>query len=241
MQLGPSQERRLVILQDDWIETDVRVGSSSIFFSAVAHVYNLGDILNVLGDFVPLSPSSSSITLTISVTSQNNLIILHPDLLLTATALSNAPQCRRKPLLSALIRSSSDTTPALVWGNLLHEVMQACLSEARWEESWIAEQIDEKISQNLMELVKLNIPVEQAKRELTARAKGLQSFATRYLSDNPKVKNIDSSCQSTPEPLIFSLKAYSPIRGPRLISYHRFLRFRSCLTSKKTSGHQRMA
>ena len=48
-----------------------------------------------------------------------NLLILHPDMLLTATALSKAPQCMRKPLLTSLVRSTSDITPALVWGSML--------------------------------------------------------------------------------------------------------------------------
>ncbi|PPR02905.1 hypothetical protein CVT26_009751, partial [Gymnopilus dilepis] len=118
----PGDERVEVALYDDWYQTDVRID----------------DIINVIGHFSQ-SPSHNhsshphSPKRTISITSQTNFLILHPDLLLTATALSNAPQCRRKPLLSSLVRSSSDTTPALVWGSMLHEVMQRCLVEERWD------------------------------------------------------------------------------------------------------------
>lgn len=166
-----NQERRLVILRDDWAWTDVRSG----------------DIINVIGAFTTATPSTSSIVSSIAITSKANLLVLHPDLLLTATALSNATQCRRKPLLSTLVRSSSDTTPALVWGNMLHEVMQSCFTAGRWEESWMNEKIDEVIYKGLNELLKLDVSVEQAKREVKTRAKGLLVFSQKYLSDTPKV------------------------------------------------------
>ncbi|KAF8232801.1 Dna2-domain-containing protein [Tricholoma matsutake] len=165
-----NQERRLVILRDDWAWTDVRSG----------------DIINVIGAFTTATPSTSSIVSSIAITSKANLLVLHPDLLLTATALSNATQCRRKPLLSTLVRSSSDTTPALVWGNMLHEVMQSCFTAGRWEESWMNEKIDEVIYKGLNELLKLDVSVEQAKREVKTRAKGLLVFSQKYLSDTPK-------------------------------------------------------
>lgn len=140
----------------------------------------LGDTINVLGSF-----TSNSITINLKA----NFVIHHPDLLITATALSNALQCRRKPLLSALVRSTSDISPALVWGNMLHEVMQSCLSSGHWEESWVQNKIDSVVRDGLMELVKLNVTVEDAKREVKFRAKGLQAFAQKYISAAPKVSH----------------------------------------------------
>jgi DNA replication ATP-dependent helicase Dna2 len=144
-----------------------------------------GDIVNAIGPF-EISPSSARPT--IRITAQTNLLILHPDILLTATALSNAPQCARKPLLSSLVRASSDITPALVWGNMLHEVMQTCLSEKRWEEAWINERIDQVLMNGLGMLLALNVSVETARTELRRRAIGLTIFKDRYIADTPKVQ-----------------------------------------------------
>lgn len=172
MKLDKREERRLVILCDDWAWTDI----------------HSGDTINVIGHFTSDTPSTSSTVSSISITSKSNLLILHPDLLLTATALSDATKCRRKPLLSNLVRSSSDTTPALVWGNMLHEVMQSCFTSGRWEESWMNEKIDEIIHKGLSELLKLEVSIEQAKREVRTRAKGLLAFSQKYLSESPKVR-----------------------------------------------------
>jgi DNA replication ATP-dependent helicase Dna2 len=172
VKLDRSTERRSVILRDDWTWTNIRSG----------------DIINIIGTFTSATPSTSSIVSSITITSKSNLLILHPDLLLTATALSDATQCRRKPLLSNLVRSSSDTTPALVWGNMLHEVMQSCFSTGRWEEFWMNKKIDEVILKGLNELLKIDVSVEQAKHEVRTRAKGLLVFSQKYLGDTPKVR-----------------------------------------------------
>lgn len=111
-------------------------------------------------------------------------------MLLTATALSNAPQCLRKPLLTTLVRSTSDTTPALVWGSMLHEVVQRCLLEKKWDEASIDKCLHNAISDGLGELVKLGLSEEIALTEMRERAKGFKVFAERYLGDVPKVINL---------------------------------------------------
>ncbi|KXN86785.1 DNA replication ATP-dependent helicase/nuclease DNA2 [Leucoagaricus sp. SymC.cos] len=182
VKLDPGEERRSVTLQDDWIVTDARIG----------------DIINVIGPFeTPAATSSTSfVTPSIRITSKSNYLILHPDILITATALSNASQCRRKPLLSSLVRSTSDITPALVWGNILHEVMQLCMSENRWEQKWVEERINEAVKKNLVNIVRIEMTVEEALTEVKVRAKGLLVFAEKYLGNKPKPAGVLSDTRS---------------------------------------------
>lgn len=166
-----------VYLYNDWYQTDVRAG----------------DIFNVIGAFIAVPPSvacSSSapaLTRSIAITAQAHLLIMHPDLLLTATTLSTAPQCTRRPLLSSMVRSSTDITPALVWGNMLHEVMQRCLKDDKWDEVFLTQCIDRAVQGRLGDLVKIGVTEETAKREVLDRSRGLQVFAEKYLSHKPKV------------------------------------------------------
>ncbi|KAJ7675810.1 Dna2-domain-containing protein [Mycena polygramma] len=171
-------DHRSVTLRDEWARTDVRVG----------------DIVNVLGSFTNSGTSIPSI----SITSSENVLILHPDLLLTPSALSSSLECRRKPLLSGLVRSSSDASPALVWGNILHEVMQVCLSSGRWEELWIEEKIEEVIREKIADIAKINLSVEDARREIKMRAKGLKAFSEKYIADSPKAHALLTNTRSSP-------------------------------------------
>ncbi|KAI0079151.1 Dna2-domain-containing protein [Panus rudis PR-1116 ss-1] len=141
-----------------------------------------------------LSPSVSSIT----ISAHANYLILHPDLLITATSISGAPQCRRKPLLSNLVRSSSDVTPALVWGNILHEVMQLCLADGDWSEKAVDERIEDNVDRCLDDLLRLNVSAEHAKREVKIRAKGLKTFSERYIGKVPKPEAILTNTRAKP-------------------------------------------
>ncbi|EIN04726.1 Dna2-domain-containing protein [Punctularia strigosozonata HHB-11173 SS5] len=167
-----STTQRRVVLHDDWAWTELEKG----------------DVVNVLGSF----KSDASGILSVDITSKNNIIIAHPDLLLTATALSNASQCRRKPLLSSLIRqasSESGASPSLVWGNMLHEVVQSCLKEGRWDEGFISSLINGVVRtpSGLSSLVTIGCDVEAAKKELNARAVGIKVFGERYIQQgNPR-------------------------------------------------------
>src|SRR6266478_1785741 len=144
----------IVVLRDDWVHTDV----------------NAGDTIHVIGLFTQYDHPSTAPQITID--SKDNFIILHPDLLVTITAVSTASQCRRKPLLSGLVRSSTDYTPALVWGNMLHEVMQTCLSEDKWDTPYIDQKIELAISKGLMDLIRIDTSVDEARRELRERSRG---------------------------------------------------------------------
>ncbi|KAK2462805.1 hypothetical protein APHAL10511_005196 [Amanita phalloides] len=172
---------RTVILQDDWVHSSVM----------------LGDTIHAIGSFTQPLPFFPDAPPSITINSKDNFIILHPDLLTTITAVSTASQCRRRPLLSGLVRFSTDYTPALVWGNMLHEVMQTCLSENRWEASYIDEQIELVLSNGLTDLVRIDTSIGEARRELRERSKGLQAFAAKYLSQTPKPEAVVTNTRDT--------------------------------------------
>ncbi|KAK7689454.1 hypothetical protein QCA50_007246 [Cerrena zonata] len=174
VQAGPEKETRTVVLRDDWTQTDAQIG----------------DVINVIGVFHDQPSTSSSRSLSIVISAKENLLIHHPDILVTATSLSNAPQCSRRPILSTLVRSSSDVTPALVWGNMLHEVMQMCFSDGNWSETSLDEKIDGVVGKGLEDLLSINVPIDQAKREVKLRARGLKTFSERYIAQEPKPEAI---------------------------------------------------
>jgi DNA replication ATP-dependent helicase Dna2 len=118
-----------------------------------------------------------------------NLLIVNPDILITPTALAAAPHCRRKPLISALLRSSpsSPHTPSLLYGNVLHEVIQTCLLQKCWDGAFIEQQIEEHLNNSLSELLRINVRLEEAKIAILERGKGVGVFGERYMSAVPEV------------------------------------------------------
>jgi DNA replication ATP-dependent helicase Dna2 len=156
------------VLQGDWATTDVR----------------RGDIVNLIGNF---KISEADKTPTMVLTYSQNILILHPDILIPATAISDASVCVRKPLISSLIRSGNETTPATVWGNMLHEIMQSCLASGEWGHSFLEQRIEHVVRAGLERLVRIDVGIEEARTELRKRAQGLAKFSQKFIRDVPKV------------------------------------------------------
>ncbi|KZV80237.1 Dna2-domain-containing protein [Exidia glandulosa HHB12029] len=163
--VADSDEQVLITLCDDWTLTRVRTG----------------DILNVLGTFHDTTPRR------ITLTAQNNTLVLHPDLLLTATSVSTSHRCARKPVLGLLLPGvGPDAAPAVAWGNMLHEVVQSCFTERDFTQPFIDARIEEAISASLSDITRMGLSKDNARAELQKRSAGLKGFATRFVADEPK-------------------------------------------------------
>lgn len=115
------------------------------------------------------------------------LVVLHPDILVSSTKAADSSHCTRKAVLQELIRTVGDTTPSLVYGNMLHSLMQACMLENRWDDTFREDKISEIIKQTGGQLFTVNLDFEKAREELRARSQGFEAFADRFVGDEPKV------------------------------------------------------
>ena len=199
----PGLEPRYIVLKDDWVFTDIHEGE----FKACHHLFlvkmRTGDVLNIIGSFHNLPNGQQSITLT----TLENLLIHHPDTLLTPSLLASAPNCQRKPLVTALVRALSPPTPSLVYGTVLHEVFQSCLQERRWDAPWIEARVDSALSASFGELVRASVPLSTAKDEILRRAAGVETFGQRYIGDHPKVDTFFNLVTIDAYPILFEREA----------------------------------
>ncbi|GAA5968485.1 hypothetical protein JCM11641_007653 [Rhodosporidiobolus odoratus] len=157
---------RQVVLCDDWIETPVECG----------------DTINLIGSFDASISSAPSLTLNRS----DGLLILHPDILVSSTKIADSTNCTRKAVLTELIRTVGGLSPALVYGNMLHSLMQSCLSGGKWDEEYRFAKIEEIIHETGGQLWTMEVSFEKARAELRERSKEYGAFAERFLGDKPK-------------------------------------------------------
>lgn len=75
----------------------------------------------------------------------------------------------------------------MLWGNLLHSVMEKSLADGRWADADIDKKANQAVQENMGELIRVGVDVRQARRELKIRASGLRAFADKYISEVPKV------------------------------------------------------
>lgn len=174
-----------------------------------------GDIVNIIGGFEikasTLPPASTSagcsqddLPTCIMSYSSDNLLILHPDTLISATRASDAHFCRRKAVLQEKVRSSSESSPALVYGNLLHELFEGCFlamtesSDATVEEK-VAEafslhrreaEIDKLLTvpKNIESLFTIHVELDEARNYLREKSTTFTDFARQFIGQKPKVR-----------------------------------------------------
>ncbi|XP_030549255.2 DNA replication ATP-dependent helicase/nuclease JHS1 isoform X3 [Rhodamnia argentea] len=95
-------EERTIHLWDEW------------FYSIISP----GDTVNVIGQFGAQGKCD--------VSRDNNLVIVHPDLLVSGTRVAASFTCPRRTVLDERLKSSEYSTAALI-GTLLHQIFQAGL------------------------------------------------------------------------------------------------------------------
>lgn len=141
-----------------------------------------GDTINLVGDF----DINSTPSLTVSRLS--GLLILHPDILVSSTKVGDSAHCARKALLQEIIRTVGGSTPSLVYGNMLHELMQVCMTEGKWEDEWRESKIDEIVGREVQNLWAMDVQVEKARELMREKSKAFGEFKEVFVGGKqPKV------------------------------------------------------
>ncbi|BGP57825.1 DNA replication endonuclease-helicase Dna2 [Rhodotorula sphaerocarpa] len=159
---------RTIAVEDDWIDSAIEAG----------------DIVNYLGEKL-LCDMAEAETALLSRRSRS-LLVIHPDVLVSATKAADSSHCTRKAVLQEIIRTTGETTPSLVYGNMLHALMQACMLANRWDEPFRQDKAREIVKASGGQLWTLNVGFEQAEEELAERSKGFEAFADRFTGKQPK-------------------------------------------------------
>lgn len=142
-----------------------------------------GDIINLIGEFDPTATPSMSLTRS------QNLLILHPDLLVSSTKVADTSSCARRALLQEIIRSSGgQSSEALIYGNMLHELMQVCFTQQRWDTAWREEQIEVILKKEVGGMWTLGLEVAQARQGMRDRSQGFEKFSQLFVGETPKVR-----------------------------------------------------
>lgn len=121
------------------------------------------------------------------VDNNQNLLILHPDHLISSTVVGDSFTCIRKAVLEARVKASSDANQATLYGHLLHEIFQDALKANKWNDGFMASLIEMIATRNLESLFELQIELPIAIEQLRARVVDLQAWAEVYVAAIPKV------------------------------------------------------
>jgi DNA replication ATP-dependent helicase Dna2 len=121
-------------------------------------------------------------------------LIVHPDHMLSATTVADSFDCLRKAVLQNLIKATGETSKAMVYGSILHEIFQVALSSNQWDTSFLDSTIEKTIQAHVEGLWELgmrdlNLAVEEIKAKMAEMAAWASAFVAEQPSDTALVED----------------------------------------------------
>lgn len=152
------------------------------------HVTFTDDVINLIGPFSPLSTPSLLLTRQLP-----HLLIHHPDILVSSTKVADSSSCSRKALLQEIIRTVGGSNPSLIYGNMLHEVLQGVLLEGEERK----DAVEKAVEGNVGEMWSCELGVERAKEEMMKRSEVFDAFGEMFVGEKPKVRCLGVATSDT--------------------------------------------
>lgn len=125
------------------------------------------------------------------VDNAHNLLILHPDHLISATVVADSFSCPRRSVLQDRIKTTSQLSESTVYGSMLHEIFQGAMIANKWDTEWLKITIEKTATRYLESLYEMNVSIDSAVDHLLGKVVELQSWASIFIARRPKVSPLD--------------------------------------------------
>lgn len=176
--LSEDDTKMMIILRQSWVETRCAAG----------------DYVHLIGSFeaqedIDHNKSSPGPRFVAVVDDQQNMIILHPDHLISATVVADSFGCVRRAVLQDRVKATNEPSEAQVYGKILHEIFQAGLKANRWDGEWLGGTVVQEIVRrhHLEDLYLINVDLPQAFSDLKGKVAEFEAWAKLFVGLEPKV------------------------------------------------------
>lgn len=158
-----TKTNRFVNLRQSWWDTNCTVGS----------------YIHIIGQF---DEQGRCI-----IDDAHNMIILHPDHLISATTVADSFGCLRKAVLQDRVKSTSQAGPPLLYGTVLHELFQEAMKANKWDNDFLRNCVDTILPRHFDTIVEIGLNLNQVHEYLGGQFKTLQGWATLFVRAEPRV------------------------------------------------------
>ncbi|KAK9376224.1 DNA replication factor Dna2-domain-containing protein [Lipomyces chichibuensis] len=152
----------IIILRDDWINSTVDILS----------------YINVIGDFDGTGQCV--------IDNKNGILIVHPDVLVSSTIVSEYFFCARKSILAYRIKSPTDINRSTVYGTIIHELFQECMTKSDFTIEHMDRVLEDVLPRHIEKLFFLDEPLTVAREHVIERFDIMREWAAKFVSLQPK-------------------------------------------------------
>jgi DNA replication ATP-dependent helicase Dna2 len=115
----------------------------------------------------------------------DNMIILHPDHLISATVVADSFTCMRRAVLQDRVKATGTAEKPQVYGHMLHEVFEEALKANDWNADHLRTIIEQVVSTYIESLYEINVQVPEAVDHLMSKMPELMAWASLFISLRP--------------------------------------------------------
>lgn len=102
----------------------------------------------------------------------------------------------RRAVLQDRVKATSDKTPPLVYGTLLHEIFQEALMSNKWDLKFLDNVICGITEKHVEDLYTIKVSISDAREHLRSKMPELRSWATAFVTPFPKVSVLNPAFAS---------------------------------------------
>lgn len=121
------------------------------------------------------------------VDDSHNMVILHPDHLISATVVADSITCQRRAVLQDRIKAIADLGQPQVFGNIFHEVFQEAMKANDWEMGSLRSLVEVVISRHIEDLYVIHMSIPEAVEYVMSRIPEVKAWADIFLRAKPGV------------------------------------------------------
>ncbi|KAI5242265.1 hypothetical protein E4T43_04977 [Aureobasidium subglaciale] len=156
------KRNKTITLRQTWLETHCAPGS---YVHVVGHFSRSGQI---------------------TIDDAQNLIIVHPDHLISATVVADSFECIRRAVLQDRVKATSRSSEPSVYGNMLHEIFQEAMKMNDWDQDSLNELVGKTVSKYLESLFELgHEDTNKAFEHLRSKMPEMSSWAKVFVKAKP--------------------------------------------------------
>ncbi|PCG96179.1 Dna2/Cas4, domain of unknown function DUF83 [Penicillium occitanis (nom. inval.)] len=122
------------------------------------------------------------------VDNAHNMIILHPDHLISATVVADAVTCQRRAVLQDRIKATSDVNKPQVYGHILHEVFQKAMKVNQWDLQSMRTLVERILVQYVESLYAIHTSMIEAVEYVMSKVPELKAWADVFLRSKPNAE-----------------------------------------------------
>ncbi|KIX94368.1 uncharacterized protein Z520_09754 [Fonsecaea multimorphosa CBS 102226] len=117
------------------------------------------------------------------VNDADNMVIIHPDHLISSTVVGDSFTCMRRAVLQDRVKATSAASQPQVYGHILHEVFGHAMRINKWDIQSFREIIDKILPSYIESLYEIGVRLQDATEYLLGKTPELMAWASVFVGD----------------------------------------------------------